>query len=48
MRREYRILPTHHFQRDFERLDAQIQRRVLEASEQIRENPLQGLLRIVD
>ena len=31
MRREYRILPTHHFQRDFDRLDAQIQRRVLEA-----------------
>ena len=44
MRREYRILPTHHFQRDFDRLDAQIQRRMLEAIERIRENPLQGLL----
>ncbi|MBI1927353.1 type II toxin-antitoxin system RelE/ParE family toxin [Candidatus Poribacteria bacterium] len=43
MRREYRILPTHHFQCDFDRLDAQIQHCVLEAIEQMRENPLEGL-----
>lgn len=43
MKREYRILPTRHFQRDFDRLDAQTQRRALEAVERIRENPFQGL-----
>jgi len=32
-REEYRIIPTRHFQRDFDRLDAQTQRRVLEAIE---------------
>lgn len=41
--RDYRIVPTRHFQQDFDCLDAQIQRRVLGAIERIRENPLQGL-----